>query len=190
MNLRVHFGKTIDNLKLFKSIALVSILGSIFASSALLANPSTLIEQGSGSFRWFGIKVYDVRLMATPTFSGNFLYDRPMVLEFTYDIQIDKNDLVTTTLEEINNLKIGQTQQCDKKQVWATELRTIWPDLKPGDTLKYQINIDDTSDFYHNQKAIGSIADRNFSSCFVSIWLAADSSAKTLRKKLLGINAR
>ena len=163
---------------------------SMLLNGSALAADSQFVEQGKGTFRWFGIKIYDVKLLVLPSFSGDYLKDRPMTLEFVYDIDIDKNDLVETTLDEINNLKIGQSQQCNKKQQWATELLSIWPNLKQGDTLKYQLNQDSTSSFYHNQKAVGAITDRNFSSCFISIWLAADTSAKDLRKKLLGINAR
>lgn len=190
MQSSINYLKYISYARLALLLAMFSLALILLLSSSAMAAVDNFKEQGKGTFRWFGIKIYDVKLMVLPSFSGDYLKDRPMKLEFVYDINIDKNDLVDTTLDEINNLKIGKSEQCKNKNLWATELRTIWPNLKPGDTLKYQINHDDTSNFFYNQKAIGDITDKNFSSCFVSIWLAADSSAKNLRKKLLGIDAR
>ena len=190
MYLIINYLNFNSSIRTFIFISLQCVASVLLLNTSAAAAEHSFKEQGKGSFRWFGIKVYDAKLLVVPTFTGDYLNDRPMALEITYDIDIDKNDLVDTTLDEIKNLKIGQSQQCKNKQLWASELRMIWPNLKQGDTLKYQINLDNSSNFYHNQKSIGSITDRNFASCFISIWLATDTSAKNLRKKLLGIDAR
>ncbi len=149
-----------------------------------------LTELGKGSFRWWGIKVYDARLLVNEEFDGNYFYNRPLTLEIQYDIDIDSEDLVETTREEWEELSISQTDWCRDREQWLTQLSQLWPDLKQGDKLRHEINVQGESVFYFNDQRLGEIKDINFGPCFLSIWLASDTSAPGLRKNLLALKSQ
>lgn len=157
---------------------------SAVMSLSLLAE-SELKLHGEGTYRWWGIKIYDAKLFVAQDFSGDALNSKPLALEITYDIDIDKKDLVETTEEEWDELKISTSEQCQSRKLWAEKLLNIWPNLEQGDRLKYQVYDNGSSEFFHNEKSVGAITDENFAPCFLAIWLAEDTSASGLRKDLL-----
>ncbi|NVJ61978.1 MAG: chalcone isomerase family protein [Gammaproteobacteria bacterium] len=161
-----------------------SLLLFSFLSSAAFAEPE-LSLQGEGTYRWWGIKVYDAKLYVSPDFSGDALTSKPLALEIIYDIDIDKKDLVETTEEEWDELKISKTEQCKSRKQWAEKLLEIWPNLEQGDKLKFNVYQDGQSEFFYNNDSVGVIDDKNFAPCFLAIWLAEDTSASSLRRSLL-----
>lgn len=168
------------------------LVASLILPRSLSADPKTtkdkqaeLIELGQGTYRWWGIKVYDARLMVEKSFDGNYFYSRPIVLEIQYDIDIESEDLIETTKEEWEELSISKTDWCRNRTDWLTQLAEIWPNLEQGDTLRHEVNRNGESLFYFNDEYLGKIEDVNFGPCFLSIWLAPDTSAPGLRKRLL-----
>ena len=169
------------------SLLVVTLFVVSFLSSNAVASDSGLNTIGQGTYTWWGIKIYDAKLRSTDSFSGDYKSHRPIELTITYDIDIDKDDLMETTMDEWASLKIGQSEYCSNKKDWSRQLLSIWPNLKQGDSLTVHVAETNRSAFSYNGKAIGNIEDPRFANCFLSIWLAEDTSAKSLRKKLLNI---
>ncbi len=169
--------------------ALLCCCAQVSQATSFVNNDSQQVwhTQGSGTYRWFGIKIYDAKLLVAPKFNGDFKQARPIALEITYDIDIDKNDLIETTLEEWESLEIGKSQTCQNQQLWAKQLEQVWPNLKQGDKLRLEIDIKNQASFYYNDDLTGAMQDVNFGTCFLAIWLDKDSSAPGLRKKLLNL---
>lgn len=164
----------------------------VFLSALMMVGYMTVFatelrEIGKGKYTWFGIKIYDARLLAPADFKGEFETASPLILEIEYDMDIDSKDLVETTQDEWKELKIGQSETCKNQLEWAKRLAVIWPDLKQGDKLRLNVNKKRESEFFYNEKSIGLIEDPNFSTCFLAIWLAKDSSADDLREDLLAL---
>ncbi|WP_144395105.1 chalcone isomerase family protein [Pleionea sediminis] len=170
-----------------RSYKLLIVASIVFTLSQGWANTHQLTEVGNGKYTWFGIKVYDAKLLAGENFDGDFKKSAPLALEILYDMDIDSSDLVETTNDEWEEIAIGKTNFCQGKKLWSEQLLDIWPDLKEGDRLKLFVDEERSSTFYHNDSVIGSIKDPNFSTCFLAIWLAEDSSAQDLREDLLSL---
>ena len=170
-----------------KRLCATSLLIAGFVTCNTVYPDSRLNTVGKGTYTWWGIKIYDAELKSTRTFKGDYKTHRPIELTITYDIDIDKEDLMETTMDEWSSLKIGQSKQCANKQEWSSQLMAIWPNLKQGDTLTLNVGEANHSVFSYNSNPVGTIEDPNFAICFLSIWLADDTSAKSLRKNLLNI---
>lgn len=181
--------------QLAKLLLVTTIVGGyLMLCKSLYADPVTesdkqveLFELGQGTYRWWGIKVYDARLMVEKSFDGNYFYSRPIALEIQYDIDIDSDDLIETTKEEWDELSISKTDWCRNRDEWVTQLASIWPNLEQGDKLRHEVNRKGESLFFFNNVYLGKISDLNFGPCFLSIWLAPDTSAPRLRKRLLAL---
>jgi hypothetical protein len=140
---------------------------------------------GEGSYNWWGIKIYDARLLTLSNFNSDFMSVKPIALEIRYDMDIDSEDLIKTTKEEWNRLQLVKESKCDERNQWLQELSAIWPDLNEGDRLQFLLATSGESMFFFNGQFIGKISDSHFGGCFLAIWLAADSSASKLRQQLL-----
>jgi len=65
-------------------------------------------------------------------------------------------------------------------------LLSIWPNIGKGDSLTLITDEQGKSTFLFNDEKVGVIDDIAFSSDFLAIWLAENTSEPALRKKLLG----
>jgi len=147
-------------------------------------------RSSSATYRWWGIKVYDAYLRFTPENSKPAYQVRPLEFKIVYDIDIERDELIETTVDEWNNLAISKTDLCQSRQDWVKLLANIWPNLSQGDQLTLKVAENGSATFLHNQKEIGTLHDQNFAPCFLAIWLAEDTSAKSLRRDLLQLSRR
>ncbi|NVJ51806.1 MAG: chalcone isomerase family protein [Gammaproteobacteria bacterium] len=141
----------------------------------------------TGTYRWWGIKIYDATLEHPGGQPNEVMYARPLKFTIVYDIDIDKDDLLETTIEQWEELAISRTESCQERQPWVQRLSQIWPNLEQGDSLTFEVFQNGESQFLYNQKPIGTLADTQFAPCFLAIWLAEDTSASSLRKQLLNL---
>ncbi len=169
-------------------------------SNALVSSPLTLV--GSAKF---SVLFWDIYQSSLYTSSGSFFgieylnkgdtankvnqtqpndnktEQLPLLFEIEYLRDITQQDLISRTLEQWQHLNIDET---DYNRFLPT-LKSIWPDIKAGDSLALLVN-DDSSHFYFNDDYIGTITQANFGPLFLAIWLSPDTSQPKLRKKLLG----
>ncbi|RJG48139.1 chalcone isomerase family protein [Motilimonas pumila] len=137
---------------------------------------------GQGEMQWLFISLYQAKLYSV---DGQYkAKSYPHALDITYEVDIDKEDLVSATQDQWGKLSFeGQ-----KYQRWLGQLSSIWPDIKSGDKLTFVVTDNSHSQFYHNGELLASLEQPGFADAFLAIWLSPNTSRPALRKQLLGIN--
>jgi hypothetical protein len=181
---------TIGNLNIGRVllyVLLTSLLLMLSISAPRAQDKQSTIElSGKATFRWFGIKVYDIALyLDKEERSFDLRTTRPLTLKITYDMNIDAVDLIENTSEQWQEIGLGQSKICANKAQWLDKLQSIWPNISSGDSLTLTIDLQQISTFYHNEVEKGQIEDANFGYCFAAIWLAKDTTEPKIRRKLL-----
>jgi hypothetical protein len=148
--------------------------------SAEVLDNKTLTRRGEAVMRFFGLKVYDIRLW-TP--------DRPhrddevFALELVYDLGLKGAEIAKRSAEEMR--KIGYTDETKLKR-WTEIMTKVFPDVKQGDTLVGVSVPGKEARFYSREKFIAAVPDPEFAKAFFGIWLSEKTSEPRLRKRLLG----
>lgn len=167
---------------------LIGVFLIFFASTAFAAKPevSTLQNSaelklvGQAQMRWLMFPLYRVSLK---TADGRYQENRyPQMIDILYLRSIDKQDLLTATDNEWNRLGISLA----KRQLWISQLGKLWPAIKRGDRLAFQVNPGGDNYFVYNGKKIGGIADKQFGRSFLDIWLSPNTSQPAIRQRLIG----
>ncbi|MGV0998914.1 MAG: chalcone isomerase family protein [Fluviibacter sp.] len=139
--------------------------------SGLLLN-----RAGSGEFRRFGFLVYEASLWVGPN------KDRPpLALQLIYKRHIGGQQIVEASIKEMRQLGASEHML----QTWATQMRNLFPDVKPGDQIT-GIYKPGSATFLFNGREIGTINDLEFARYFFAIWLDPRTSDPGLRASLLG----
>ncbi|MGL5008016.1 MAG: chalcone isomerase family protein [Plesiomonas sp.] len=151
-------------------------------SPVLYALPTQQLKPvGQGTMSWLWADIYSVTLLNRSGVYQPNTY--PVALSIAYFTDIDAEDLVSTTRDEWERLKI-QTPKV--RQNWLTQLEQIWPDIKPYDTLTFYASSPNIGEFYHNAQRIGQIRAPQFSPSFLAIWLSENSLQPALTRQLKG----
>jgi hypothetical protein len=166
-------------------------LGVLFAGlahSQVLPAPvakdaPALVAQGEGAMRWFGIKVYDIRLW-TPM--KMWSHAEPFALELIYDMSLEGRAIADKSVELIR--KQGVKDEAKLKR-WGEEMARVFPDIKKGDALIGVSVPNKEARFYSRDKFIATIADPEFAKAFFNIWLDESTTDPGVRRKLLGAQA-
>jgi len=142
-----------------------------------------LNEAGTGTLRWFGLRVYDARLWVS---SDRPSPDRPFVLALRYARDFEAGSIARASIEEIERLAFGTAQDRSR---WLAAMQGVFPDVKEGHELA-GLNLPGQGvRFFLDGRAIGEIADAEFARAFFAIWLDPRTKAPTLRVTLLGEDA-
>lgn len=152
----------------------------VLALACSAAQASSLTQLGEGTLRWFGLKVYEARLW---TAGGAPDFARPLRLELRYARALRGAAIAERSDEEIARLGFGSPEQ---RAAWSAAMRSLFPDVAPGDTLSGEHVPGRGARFLRNGAPLGEIADPEFSRAFFSIWLDPRTSAPDLRTALLG----
>lgn len=164
----------------------VALLFSVLGSQAqtlpelVTRDQAGLAVRGEATMRFFGLKVYDVRLW---TQMKAFTYADPFAVELVYDMNLNGKDIAERSVKEM------RLQGCDdeaKLKRWGEEMAKIFPDIKKGDALIGVSIPGKEARFYSREKLIAAVPDPEFSKAFFDIWLSEKSSEPKLRLKLLG----
>ena len=168
------------------------LLGTALLLSSLSSQAQTLPElvsrdlmglamRGEAALRFFGLKVYDVRLW---TQMKPFTHADPFAIELVYDMNLNGKDIAERSVKEM------RLQGCDdeaKLKRWGEEMARVFPDIKKGDTLIGVSIPGKEARFYNREKLIAAVPDPEFAKPFFDIWLSEKSSEPKLRLKLLGV---
>ncbi|MDF2182833.1 chalcone isomerase family protein [Neptuniibacter sp. CAU 1671] len=128
---------------------------------------------------WFDI--YNAALHAPEgVFAG---FSAPLLLQVNYLRDFKGKDLVTETDKQMQPFST-QTQ----REQWLPQLLNLWPDIKKGDQLAFEITPSGEGHFYYNQRWLGVVSDPGFAEAFVKIWLANESEYPELASQLRGQN--
>lgn len=138
---------------------------------------------GTGTYRWFGLQIYDAALWTPRTSTSQPDWSRPLVLQLRYARTLRGADIAQRSIDEIEKLGIATPEQ---RQNWLAAMRALLPDVREGSTLAGFHQPGRGARFFHNGQPLGDIDDAAFSRAFFSIWLHAATSAPALREALLG----
>jgi Chalcone isomerase-like len=138
--------------------------------------------QGDGVLRFFGLKVYDIRLWAPKKAVS---IEEHFALELVYDLAIKGRDIAERSVKEMR----GQGWRDEAKlKRWGEEMARVFPDIKQGDALIGVSVPGKEARFYSRDRLIAVIPDPEFARAFFDIWLSEKTSEPKLRNKLLGAN--
>jgi hypothetical protein len=141
---------------------------------------TALTKRGEAVMRFFGLKVYDIRLW-TPAKPHNEA--DLFALELVYDLSLKGVEIAKRSVDEMR--KIGYTDE-EKLKRWGEEMIKAFPDVKKNETL-IGVSIPGKGvKFYSRDKLIADIADAEFAKAFFDIWLSPKTSEPKLRTRLLG----
>ncbi len=139
---------------------------------------------GSGSFRWFGLKLYDARLWAERrSFNGNEWMRTPLALELTYARTLYGARIAEASIDEMKKLGLGSAAQ---QRAWLDAMKQVFPNVEEGTQLIGLYQPGQATRFYRDGVAVGEVADPEFGPAFFAIWLHPRTSAPKLRAALLG----
>jgi len=176
----------------------LTVFGTLFAGGApaAISDPAPggatpvlegLVEIGSGELTWFGLQVYEARLLDADGQYDATGQQGALALEITYRRNIPQERLLDTTEREWNRLEralniSGRSMVED----WLGQLEKIWPDVAPGDRIIALYEPEGATRFYGNEGLLGVIEDPRFGPAFLGIWLHPDTRADDLRTALIG----
>jgi hypothetical protein len=139
--------------------------------------------QGSGQLRFVGLKVYDVRLWAGERRVGGDWGAVPFALELEYLRALDGEQIAERSLKEMRRQGEIAAEAAGR---WLSEMKRLFPDVKPGDRLTGLHLPGEGARFFLNGAPRGEVRDAAFARLFFGIWLAPQTSEPGLRDKLLG----
>jgi hypothetical protein len=139
---------------------------------------------GQGSYRWFGIKLYEASLWReSGVRNAASVLDEKFILELVYARDFQGEQIAEASMDEIRKLELANSAQ---QLAWLKRLREVLPDVSEGARLS-GVNLPGVGlRFYYEGKLLNEIADAEFARAFFSIWLDERTSAPRLRNQLLG----
>lgn len=140
---------------------------------------------GSGTFRWFGLKIYDAQLWTGQAgLSPATLRSKPFALDLHYARHLVGQKIADASIDEIRKIGIGTPTQ---HKAWLASMTALFPDVEKDTHLTGFYAPGQATRFFLNGVAIGEIADPEFGSAFFAIWLHPKTSEPALRRALLGL---
>ncbi len=138
---------------------------------------------GKGSYRWFGMKIYDAQLWVG---DRGYRPDDPasakFALNLTYARDLHGKRIARTSIEEISKLGFGTSEH---HEIWLRRMEALFPDVREGTQISGIFLPGQGARFYLNGKLLGEITDTQFARAFFAIWLDPRTSATSLRNSLL-----
>ncbi|GAB1234372.1 chalcone isomerase family protein [Ferrigenium sp. UT5] len=138
---------------------------------------------GQGSYRWFGIKLYEAYLWREQDVAAEALLDGSFVLELVYARALQGEKIAASSIDEIRKLNLGSPAQ---HGAWLSLMRQVFPDVQAGTRLSGVYQAGQGVRFYRDGVLLKAINDADFARAFFSIWLDERTSAPRLRRQLLG----
>lgn len=152
--------------------------------AAVSMDAPMLTLQGEGAMRWFGLKVYDIRLW---TLAKKFTHAEHFALELIYDMNLNGKEIAEKSVELIREQ--GQKDEAKLKR-WGEAMAKVFPDIKKGDALIGVSIPGKEARFYSRDKFIAAVPDPEFAKAFFDIWLAESTTEPKVRARLLGNNGK
>ena len=140
---------------------------------------------GSGSYRWFGLKLYDARLWTTrkPLSPDNW-ESTPLALELVYARTLYGERIAKASVDEMLKVGFGTPAQ---HAAWLEAMKRVFPDVSEGTQLVGIYQPGGATRFLRDGQPAGEIADPEFGKAFFAIWLHPKTSAAKLRLALFGM---
>jgi hypothetical protein len=158
------------------------------AHASTLAVQQELVNaqlSGQGSYRWFGLKIYEAFLWRESSVEKTIsLRDSKYILELVYARDLRGKRIAEASLDEMRKLNKGSPAQ---HSAWLQLMLGIFPDVHEGTHLTGVYMPNQGVRFYHDGRLLREVADVEFARAFFAIWLDEHTSAQRLRSQLLGL---
>lgn len=143
---------------------------------------------GGSLFRYFGLAIYRAELRVAPGFVPERYAEHPLALSLAYQRSLRGRAIAERSLEEMQGVaeRSGRALDAQAAPVWLAAMENLFPDVRAGDVLVGQHQPGRGARFFFNGKALGEVADAEFSARFFGIWLDPKTSQPALRTALLG----
>ena len=138
---------------------------------------------GTGSLRYLGLLIYDIRLWVPGTEALREPGAAPLALELEYARSLGGRAMAERSLKEMQGIDTVATAQGER---WLAQMQQIFPDVKAGDRLTGVQRPGETARFFVNGQVSGEVRDAEFTRLFFGIWLSPRTSQPKLREALLG----
>lgn len=135
---------------------------------------------GSGTLRYFGLRIYDATLWSP---GGAWSAGKPYALELRYARRFEGAAIARRSIEE---MRAQRDHPAATLARWEAQMRALFPDVEAGDRLTGVRIPGAGAAFYSGTRKLGQIDDEAFADAFFGIWLDPASSAPELRNRLLG----
>lgn len=140
---------------------------------------------GSGTYRWFGLKIYEAQLWTGPSgITPETLRSKPFALDLHYARHLVGRKIADASIDEIRKLGMGSPAQ---HQAWLASMIALFPDVDKDTHLTGLYAPGQPTRFFLNGVAIGAVADTEFGAAFFAIWLHPKTSDPAIRRSLLGL---
>jgi hypothetical protein len=138
---------------------------------------------GSGTLRYLGLHVYDIRLWADDPRALERPESARLALELRYARSLEGSAIAERSLKEMQGIGNVSGAQAER---WLATMRGIFPDVRKGDRITGLQLPGEGARFWVNGRESGELKDAEFTRLFFGIWLSPRSSQPRLREALLG----
>lgn len=139
--------------------------------------------QGSGTYRWWGLAIYDVTLWVQQPLVPEGYAQAPFALVLRYARDLVGQQIAERSLTEMR--RIGPVSDAQAGR-WLAAMRAAFPDVAAGDRLVGLHHPTQPTRFLHNGRPTASVADPAFAALFFGIWLSPRSTEPALQRALYG----
>lgn len=162
------------------SLAMLLACAPAFAAPAHIdaAVPQARLA-GSGTFTYFGMKIYTAELFVGPQ---GYAPGAPFALELRYARNLKGKKIAEASVDQMEKIGAGSPAQ---REQWLRQMTAIFPDVAEGNRITGVKAGNGGARFYLDGNAIGAIDDPAFAAAFFGIWLDPASTAPELRRALL-----
>ena len=157
-----------------------ALLLALIAASVHASPTADLREVGRASLKAMFWPIFDSTLFSP---DGQFKQVEPgLALEIQYRRKLGSDALIASTRREWQKLSLYS----EESEAWLAEAARLWPSLERGDRLLLKVDDDLGSEFYFNERLLGTLADPEFTRRFLAIFISERSSYPRLRDRLVG----
>lgn len=162
------------------SLAAACLWATLSVQASPLPHLTDYQTVGSGTLRYFGMRVYDATLWSP---GGVWSASQPFALELRYARSFDGAAIARRSIEEIRAQRSIPDATLER---WEAQMRALFPDVQAGDRLIGVRQPGQGAVFYQDARRLGRIDDEAFADAFFGIWLHPATRAPALRARLLG----
>ncbi len=138
---------------------------------------------GSGTFRYFGLHIYDATLWVGPNgYRAAASTAEKFALDLRYARAFLGKRIASRSTDEMEKLKLGTLAQ---RAQWDAKMTAIFPDVVEGTHITGVYLPNEGARFYRDGKLLGEILDPEFGHAFFAIWLDPKTTGGPLREALL-----
>ena len=141
---------------------------------------------GSGTYRYFGLRIYDIRLWAAPGFQAPRYDTESLALALVYARSLDGAAIAERSITEMRRIAPPNASfAAVQAKTWQTFMQSAFPNVVAQDRIVGFGNGAGGVQFFHNGRATAKVTDQEFTKLFFGIWLSPQTSDQALRQSLI-----